>query len=150
MAESKESNFNNIIRKIIKKSLFTERQIEIILNQKDLLESSFSISKGAYYRQVGQSREKLVALFYSIILLRGLGILLPDDIDVISKLSEQISVINESDIFPEREDEVISVIEKLIRQASNMWLVWFDRNIQWMNECDSEFKIVIDCVRLLI
>lgn len=132
MAESKESNFNNIIRKIIKKSLFTERQIEIILNQKNLLESSFSISKGAYYRQVGQSREKLVALFYSIILLRGLGILLPDDIDVISKLSEQISVINESDIFPEREDEVISVIEKLIRQASNMWLVWFDRNIQWI------------------
>jgi hypothetical protein len=120
MVESKESNFNNIISKIIKKSLFTERQIEIILNQKDLLESSFSISKGAYYRQVGQSREKLVGLFYSIILLRGLGILLPDDIDVISKLSEQISVINESDIFPEREDEVISVIEKLIRQALNM------------------------------
>ena len=120
MTESKETNFNNIISKIIKKSLFTERQIEIILNQKDLLESSFSISKGAYYRQVGQSREKLVALFYSIILLRGLGILLPDDIDVISKLSEQISVINESDIFPEREDEVISVIDKLIRQASNM------------------------------
>jgi len=120
MVESKESNFNNIISKIIKKSLFTERQIEIILNQKDLLESSFSISKGAYYRQVGQSREKLVALFYSIVLLRGLGILLPDDIDVISKLSEQISVINESDIFPERENEVISVIEKVIRQASNM------------------------------
>ncbi len=45
---------------------------------------------------------------------------MPDDIDVISKLSEQISVINESDIFPEREDEVINVIEKLIRQASNM------------------------------
>ena len=120
MVESKESNFNNIISKIIKKSLFTERQIEIILNQKDLLESSFSISKGAYYRQVGQSREKLVALFYSIILLRGLGILLPDDIDVISKLSEQISVINESDIFPERENEVISVIEKVIRQALNI------------------------------
>ena len=120
MVESKESNFNNIISKIIKKSLFTERQIEIILNQKDLLESSFSISRGAYYRQVGQSKEKLIALFYSIILLRGLGILLPDDIDVISKLSEQISVINESDIFPEREDEVINVIEKLIRQASNM------------------------------
>ena len=120
MVESKESNFNNIISKIIKKSLFTERQIEIILNQKDLLESSFSISRGAYYRQVGQSKEKLVALFYSIILLRGLGILLPDDIDVISKLSEQISVINKSDIFPEREDEVINVIEKLIRQASNM------------------------------
>ena len=120
MAESNISNFNNIIRKIIKKSLFTERQVEIILNQKDLLESQFSISRGAYYRQVGQSREKLIALFYSIILLRGLGIILPDDIDVISKLSEQISVINDSDIFPEREDEVISVIDRLVRQACNM------------------------------
>jgi len=120
MTELEESKFNNIIRKIIKKSLFTERQVEIILNQKDLLESNFSISKGAYYRQVGQSRDKLIGLFYSIILLRGLGILLPDDIDVISKLSEQISVINESDVFPEREDEVISVIDRLIRQACNM------------------------------
>ena len=120
MDQLEKSNFNNIIRKIIKKSLFTERQIEIILNQKDLLESNFSITKGAYYRQVGQSREKLIGLFYSIILFRGLGILLPDDIDVISKLSEQISVINDSDIFPEREDEVISVIDRLIRQACNM------------------------------
>ena len=120
MEESKESNFNNIIRKIIKKSLFTERQIEIILNQKDLLESNFSITKGAYYRQVGQSREKLIGLFYSIIVLRGLGILLPDDIDVISKLSKQISVIDNSDVFPEREDEVISVIDRLIRQACSM------------------------------
>jgi len=120
MEELHGSNFNNIIRQIIKKSLFTERQIEIILNQKDLLESKFSITKGAYYRQVGQSREKLIALFYSIILLRGLGILLPDDIDVISKLSEQVSMIHDSDIFPEREDEVISVIDKLVRQACNM------------------------------
>ena len=120
MAEFEKSNFNNIIKQIIKKSLFTERQIEIILNQKDLLNSKFSISKGAYYRQVGQSRDKLVALFYSIMLLRGLGILLPDDIDVISKLSEQVRVINESDIFPEREDEVINVIDRLVRQACNV------------------------------
>ncbi len=120
MSDIERSNFNNIIRQIIKKSLFTERQIEIILNQKDLLESKFSITRGAYYRQVGQSRDKLISLFYSIILLRGLGILLPDDIDVISKLSEQISVINESDVFPEREQDVINVIDRLVRQACNM------------------------------
>ncbi len=120
MSEFEGSSFNNIVREIIKKSLFTERQIEIILNQKDLLESKFSITKGAYYRQVGQSRDKLIGLFYSVVLLRGLGILLPDDIDVISKLSEQISVINDSDIFPERQEEVMGVIDKLIRQACNM------------------------------
>ena len=120
MTNIENSNFNNIIRKIIKKSLFTERQIEIILNQKDLLEFKFPITKGAYYRQVRQSREKLIALFYSIILLRGLGIILPDDIDVISKLSEQVSVINDSDIFPEREDEILDVIDRLVSQACNM------------------------------
>ncbi len=120
MSEFNKSNFNNIIRNIIKKSLFTERQIEIILNQKDLLESKFTITKGAYYRQVSQSRGKLIALFYSIILLRGLGILLPDDIDVISKLSEQVGVINDSDVFPEREGDVINVIDRVIRQACSM------------------------------
>jgi len=120
MAEFDQSNFNNIIRKIIKKSLFTERQIEIILNQKDLQETKFTITKGAYYRQVNQSREKLVALFYTIIVLRGLGIILPDDIDVISKLSEQISVIKDSDVFPEREDDVINVIDRVIRQTCSL------------------------------
>ena len=120
MSNIENSNFNNIIRKIIKKSLFTERQIEIILSQKDLLEFKFPITKGAYYRQVRQSREKLIALFYSIILFRGLGIILPDDIDVISKLSEQVSVINDSDVFPEREDEILDVIDRLVRQACNM------------------------------
>ncbi len=120
MSNPSNSNFSNILREIIKKSLFTERQIEIILNQKDLLESSFFISKGAYYRQVGQSREKLVALFYSIILLRGLGILLPDDIDVISQLSERMSVIKDGDVFPEKEQEIISVIERVVTQTAAM------------------------------
>ena len=120
MSEYDSSNFNNIIRKIIKKSLFTERQIEIILNQKNLTQNKFSISKGAYYRQVGQSRNKLIALFYSIILLRGLGILMPDDIDVMLRLSEQIVVIKDSDVFPEREEQVLGVIDKLIRQTCNM------------------------------
>jgi len=54
------------------------------------------------------------------VLLQGLGVILPDDIDVISKVSEQIRVINESDIFPEREEDVISVIDKLVRQACSM------------------------------
>ena len=120
MAEFDQSNFNNIISKIIKKSLFTQRQIEIILNHKNLVESKFSISKGAYFRQVGQSRNKLIGLYYTIILLRGLGVILPDDIDVISRLSEQISVIQDSDVFPEREEQIIGVMDKAIRQIVNM------------------------------
>lgn len=120
MSESGKTNFNNIIREIIKKSLFTERQIQIILNQKNLSDFDFGISKGAYFRQVNQSRNKLMGLFYSIILLRSLGVLLPDDVDVISRLAEQISVIKDSDVFPEREEQVMSVVEKVIRQACGM------------------------------
>lgn len=105
---------------MIEKSLFTERQIEIILKQRDLLEAEFSITRGAYYRQVGQTKEKIVALFYTIVLLRGLGVLLPDDIDVMLDLSEKISVISDSDVPPENIDDVINVIEKYIRQACNV------------------------------
>lgn len=117
MAESPDQIFNNIIRQIIKKSLFTERQIEIILNQAHIQKNQFTITKGAYYRQVKQSRDKLIGLYYSIVLLRGLGVLLPEDMDVINKLSEQISVIQNSDVFPEREEEIISVIEQLLHHA---------------------------------
>ena len=117
MSDFQSSNFSNIMKEIIKKSLFTERQIEIILKQKDLSLMEFSITKGAYYRQVSQSREKLSGLYYSFIVLRILGIVLPDDIDVISRLSEQISVIKDGDVFPEKEQEIMSVIQRAVRQT---------------------------------
>ncbi len=117
MAESSNPVFSNIIRQIIKKSLFTERQIEIILNHLNLHKTQFTISKGAYFRQVKQSRDKLIGLYYSLILLRGLGILVPEDIDVISKLSEQVSVIQNIDVFPEKEEEIMFVISELVNRA---------------------------------
>ncbi|MGQ0796098.1 MAG: hypothetical protein ACT4N5_07965 [Nitrosopumilaceae archaeon] len=120
MAESLNPIFNNIIKQIIKKSLFTERQIEIILNQLNLQKIDFAITKGAYYRQVIQSRDKLLGLFYSIILLRGLGVVIPDDLDVISRLSDQVSVIQNSDVFPEKENEIMSVIDTLVKRACRL------------------------------
>lgn len=112
--------FNKIIKEIIQKSLFTERQIEIILKHKNLIETQLNISKGAYYRQVSQSKEKLMRFYYSIILLRRLSIILPDDIDVMSQLSEKISVIKDGDVFPERENEIIDVIDKMVTQLGKM------------------------------
>jgi len=120
MSKPPDDNFSNIIRQIIKKSLFTERQIEIILKRRNLVDSQFSISKGAFYRQVNQSGNKLIALCYSWILLRGLGVLSSDDMDVINRLSEQISVIKSSDVFPEREGEVMSVIQELLKRTCKL------------------------------
>ena len=49
-----------------------------------------------------------------------LGIVLPDDIDVISDLSERMSVIKDGDVFPEKEQEIISVIERVVKQTTGM------------------------------
>ena len=120
MSDINSSNFPNVLNEIIKKSLFTPRQIEIILKYKDLSDAEFTITKGAYYRQVSQSREKLARLYYSFIVLRVLDILLADDIDVISRLTEQVSVIKDGDVFPEREREILSVIERVVKQTTGM------------------------------
>jgi hypothetical protein len=120
MSKTLDDNFNNIVRQIIKKSLFTERQVEIILKRKNLTDSQFTISKGAFYRQITQSRDKLIALCYSWILLRGLDVLSSDDMDVINRLSEQVSVIKSSDIFPEREKEVMLVIQELLNRTCKL------------------------------
>ena len=120
MSDINSSNFPNVLNEIIKKSLFTPRQIEIILKYKDLSDSEFTITKGAYYRQVSQSREKIARLYYSFIVLRALDILLADDIDVISRLTEQVSVIKDGDVFPEREREILSVIERVVKQTTGM------------------------------
>ena len=120
LSDFESNNFSNIMREIIKKSLFTERQVEIILKQKDLVFTDFAITKGAYYRQVSQSREKLARLYYSFIVLRVLDILLADDIDVISRLTEKVSVIKDGDVFPEREREILSVIERVVKQTTGM------------------------------
>ena len=61
-----------------------------------------------------------MALFYSIVLFRSLGILLPDDNDVMSKLSERIVVIKDGDVFSEREEQIMVVIDRLISQICEM------------------------------
>ena len=120
LSKPSNDNSNNIINQIIKKSLFTDRQIEIILKRKNLSDSQFAITKGAFYRQVSQCKDKLQALCYSWILLRGLDVLRAEDMDVINRLSEQVSVIKNSDVFPEREEEVMTVIQELLNRICKL------------------------------
>jgi len=119
MSEPNKSNFNIIIQKIIKKSLFTERQIEIILKKKKLLDVEFGVSKGAYYRQLAQSRSKVESVYYTLILLQAYDVILPDS-DVISRLAEQLNVMKDSDYAPENERQIVDVIQKAVKQLVNM------------------------------
>ena len=115
MSEPKMSNFNTIIKEIIKKSLFTERQIEIILKQKKMLDVEFGVSKGAYYRQLAQSRSKIESVYYTLILLQALDVILTSS-DVISRLAEQVNVMKDGSFTPENEDQIIDVIQKAVKQ----------------------------------
>ena len=115
MSEPNKSNFNTIIQEIIKKSLFTERQIEIILKQKKILDVEFGVSKGAYYRQLAQSRSKIESVYYTLILLQALDVILTNS-DVISRLAEQVNVMKDGSFTPENEDQIINVIQKTVKQ----------------------------------
>jgi len=115
MSEPEISNFNTIIKEIIKKSLFTERQIEIILKQKKMLDVEFGVSKGAYYRQLAQSRSKIESVYYTLILLQALDVILTNS-DVISRLAEQVNVMKDGSFTPENEDQIINVIQKTVKQ----------------------------------
>lgn len=115
MSTPDKSNFNTIIQEIIKKSLFTERQIEIILKQKKMLDVEFGVSKGAYYRQLAQSRSKIESVYYTLILLQALDVILTSS-DVISRLAEQVNVMKDGSFTPENEDQIIDVIQKTVKQ----------------------------------
>ena len=115
MSEPEISNFNTIIKEIIKKSLFTERQIEIILKQKKILDVEFGVSKGAYYRQLAQSRSKIESVYYTLILLQALDVILTNS-DVISRLAEQVNVMKNGSFTPENEGQIIDVIQKTVKQ----------------------------------
>ncbi len=122
MSEDKKSNFNEIISKIMKKSLFTERQIEIILKQKGTLDAQFGCSKGAYFRQVAQSRRKLEGLYYSIILLEAYDVIFPNDSDV-TRLVDVISRLKDLESMPANQEQIVSTIETAVRK---MAVLWFD------------------------
>jgi len=119
MSNPDKSNFNIIIREIIKKSLFTERQIEIILKQKKVLDVEFGVSKGAYYRLLGQARSKIESLYYTILLLQADDVILPES-DVMFRLADQVNVMKDSDFTPENEGQIIDVIQKAVKQLVNM------------------------------
>jgi hypothetical protein len=113
----REYNFNSFYRYIIANSLFTTRQIDIIsrrLENKGIIEN---ISSGAYYRQVKQSRTKIVRLLYSIILLKAVGVLDQETFFAIEKMASQISVmLDQKTCDNSRTDSVISVIEQLVKR----------------------------------
>lgn len=108
------SNFDNIIKKFIKKSLFTERQIEILQSSKNRSGAPPGTSRGAYYRQLGQSKDKLARFYHTLVLLYSLEVIHPDDLEILLKVAEQIHVIKGCDSIIQDEDDVINVVDEVV------------------------------------
>ncbi|MFL6494202.1 MAG: hypothetical protein ACJ70N_05300 [Nitrososphaera sp.] len=119
---SPSSNSDALYELLLANSIFTPRQLSIILTYVRGVGGPKSISSGAYYRQVRQCRKKINSLLFSIILLQAMGIVKLEGSVTLSKVSEQLAVIfssEDSDNEPiTRTEGVISVINELIKRIS--------------------------------
>lgn len=123
MAEP-DSKSSRILEQFIANSLFTPKQMSIILKRLQGSGRAPNISSGAYYRQVRQSRDKAVAVLYSAILLQSTGALQPEGLSVLSRLADQLSVIfasESSDVLDRaRLEDVISVMDTLVKRVCKL------------------------------
>jgi hypothetical protein len=117
---SPSSNSDALYKQLLANSLFTPRQLSIILTHMKGAGRPKGISSGAYYRQVKQCRKKINSILFSIILLQAMGIVKLESSVTLSKVSEQLAVIfasKDSDNLPFTHTEsVMSVINELLEK----------------------------------
>ena len=119
------SNSNTLYAYIVENSLFTPRQLSIILKQLGGGGKPEKISSGAYYRQVKQCRKKVISVLYSMMLLQSMGVVQQEAPATLSKLAEQSAVIFASERNSDATsrlnvNDVISVISEVIKRMSKL------------------------------
>jgi hypothetical protein len=122
--QANEINFNSIYRDIVANSLFTDRQIYIISRHLIGRNSVRNISRGAYYRQIKQCRQKIISILYSILLLQSIGGIDSKTLSVLQTLSEKLSVIlrkEDSDVTDARRlENVIFALNDTLNKMCNV------------------------------
>lgn len=120
---SNEVQYNDIIRHIITNSLFTERQIYILYNKSTGRSPPGKISKGAYYRQLKQSEQKVAGVLYSLIILRYLNMVDKETFHTIEVILDHTSHLMEGiqrDMVSQNDSRnVISLVDEIIRKLIN-------------------------------
>lgn len=111
---------DEILRFFLERSLFSARQFDIIYRRVHGRRDE-GISRGAYYRLLKQSREKVEGVVYSMLLLAYIGALDRSRRGVLVRLLEQVDVISQSDaIAGDVIRDVIDVIDRLVRSMSRI------------------------------
>lgn len=117
------SNSSALYTQIVENSIFTPRQLSIILNQLSGSGKPEDISSGAYYRQLKQCRKKVYSLLFSMVLLQSTGIVKAEALVALGKLAEQLSVIFSADSGSDvalrtKKEDVMHVINEVIKRLS--------------------------------
>src|ERR671921_734498 len=103
--------------KIIEKSTFTNRQIQIIYNILNKESRPKGISSGAYYREVKQCKAKVRRLYYSIVLLGLMDIINNEQLITLNMAVERLYKLkdNSQDIHHNVSvNSVIDIIEQML------------------------------------
>ncbi|MFQ5969486.1 MAG: hypothetical protein ACE5J2_03205 [Nitrososphaerales archaeon] len=111
---------NEILKFIIERSLLTSRQFDVISKRLRGERGAQRGSRGAYYRLLRQSRNKIIGLMYSLLLLELIGLLDEQAKEVLARLSKQVAVTQTSDIDEQTARDVIRVMDELIRRMSTV------------------------------
>jgi hypothetical protein len=116
---SPEFQFNKIYKEIIAKSLFTNKQLYIISNRLKGKRKVENISRGAYYRQLKQCQKKIVGIFYSILLLKTMGVIDNQALITLQSLSDQLALIlskETSDVEDYTVNQIILTTQAIIKR----------------------------------
>ena len=119
-----QSNSNSLYSHLLANSLFTPRQLSIILKILQGGPRAENITSGAYYRQVKQCRKKVLSVLYSMILLQSIGIIHPETSTTLGRISEQLAVIfasEDNDVTSKlKVNHVMSVIDEMVKRMSKL------------------------------
>ena len=117
--ENSDLNYAAILNYFIANSIFTKKQTSIIYNKMLKAKSIDNISSGAYYRQLGQCRNKTRKTVYTMVLLQLLNVVDIETFSVLDRLNNQLSVIlnkQSDEIDPSVLNGVISLIDNVIKR----------------------------------
>jgi len=117
--ENNNLNYTSIFNHFIENSIFTKKQTSIIYNKVQHEKRAGNISAGAYYRQLGQCRDKVKRTVYTLLLLRLLNLVDMETFAILNQLNDQLNVIlnkPSDEIDNSTLSNVISLMDNVIRK----------------------------------
>ena len=117
--ENDNLNYTSIFTHFIENSIFTKKQTSIIYNKILHEKRAGNISAGAYYRQLGQCRNKVKRTVYTLLLLRLLNVVDVETFAILNQLNDQLNVIlnkPSDEIDNSTLSNVISLMDNVIRK----------------------------------